>query len=101
MRKILLLTASLFLTIGAMAQTPIQSGQFDANKLYRIYNQKTENGAQNNDTGYMAISVNDAKTQGVMKAYDANDEPMNIKQTQIFSTTFTRKPSFQQPSQLT
>ncbi|MBQ5896627.1 MAG: discoidin domain-containing protein, partial [Bacteroidaceae bacterium] len=74
MRKILLLTASLFLTIGAMAQTPIQSGQFDANKLYRIYNQKQESGAGNNDAGYMAISVNDAKTQGVMKAYDANDE---------------------------
>ena len=74
MRKILLLTALLFLTIGAMAQTHIQSGQFDANKLYRIYNQKTETNASNNDAGYMAISVNDAKTQGVMKPYDANDE---------------------------
>ena len=74
MKKVLLLTASLFLTIGAMAQTPIQSGQFDANKLYRIYNQKTETGATNNDTGYMAISVNDGATQGVMKAYDASDE---------------------------
>ncbi len=74
MRKILLLTASLFLTIGAMAQTPIQSGQFDANKLYRIYNQKQETGAGNNDAGYMAISVNDGATQGIMKAYDANDE---------------------------
>ena len=74
MRKILLLTASLFLTIAAMAQTPIQSGQFDANKLYRIYNKKTETNASNNDAGYMAISVNDAKTQGVMKPYDANDE---------------------------
>lgn len=74
MKKFLLLTASLFLTIGAMAQTPIQSGQFDANKLYRIYNKKTETNASNNDAGYMAISVNDAKTQGVMKPYDANDE---------------------------
>ena len=74
MRKILLLTASLFLTIGAMAQTPIQSGQFDANKLYRIYNQKTETNASNNDAGYMAISVNGDATQGIMKAYDANDE---------------------------
>lgn len=74
MRKILLLTASLFLTIGAMAQTHIQSGQFDANKLYRIYNQKQETGAGNNDAGYMAISVNDDATQGIMKAYDANDE---------------------------
>lgn len=74
MKKFLLLTASFFLTIGAMAQTPIQSGQFDANKLYRIYNQKQESGAGNNDAGYMAISVNDAKTQGVMKPYDANDE---------------------------
>ena len=57
-----------------MAQTPIQSGQFDANKLYRIYNKKTETGANNNDDVYKAISVNDAKTQGVMKPYDANDE---------------------------
>ena len=74
MRKILLLTASLFLTIGAMAQTPIQSGQFDANKLYRIYNQKQETGAGNNDAGYMAISVNGDATQGIMKPYDANDK---------------------------
>lgn len=57
-----------------MAQTPIQSGQFDANKLYRIYNKKTETGANNNDDVYKAISVNNAKTQGVMKPYDANDE---------------------------
>ena len=57
-----------------MAQTPIQSGQFDANKLYRIYNKKTETGANNNDDVYKAISVNDAKTQGIMKPYDANDE---------------------------
>ena len=74
MKKILLLTASLFLTIGAMAQTPIQSDQFNADKLYRIYNKKTETNASNNDRGFMAISVNDAKTQGVMKPYNANDE---------------------------
>ena len=73
MKKILLLTASLFLTIGAMAQTPIQSGQFDANKLYRIYNQKQESGASNNDATLMAIAPKN-DTQACMKAYDVNDE---------------------------
>ena len=46
---------------------------FDASKLYRIYNQKQESGASNNDATLMAIAPKN-DTQACMKAFDVNDE---------------------------
>ena len=44
MRKFTLFLMSLFLSVGAMAQTPIKSADFDATKTYRIYNKAVDKG---------------------------------------------------------
>ena len=59
---------SLFLTVGAMAQTAINSADFDPTKTYRIYNKAEDKG----DTGWKAMSYINSK--GCLKPYDASDE---------------------------
>ena len=68
MRKFTLLIASLFITLGAMAQTAINSADFDPSKTYRIYNKAEDKG----DTGWKAMSYINSK--GCLKPYNASDE---------------------------
>ena len=67
---------SLFLTVGAMAQTAINSADFDPSKTYRIYNKAEDKG----DTGWKAMSYINSK--GCLKPYDASD---NTQKWQIIS----------------
>ena len=71
MRKITLFLMSLFLTVGAMAQSPINFANFDASKTYRIYNKATDKG----DTEWKAMSYSNQR--GCLKSYNVADVSLN------------------------
>ena len=68
MRKFTLFLMSLFLTVGAMAQTSINFADFDASKTYRIYNKAEDKG----DAVWKAMSHN-GSSRGCLKVYNAGD----------------------------
>ena len=68
MRKFTLFFMSLFLTVGAMAQTPIKSADFDATKTYRIYNKAVDKG----DATWKAMAHN-ATGGACLKSYNVAD----------------------------
>ena len=68
MRKFTLFLMSLFLTVGAMAQTSINFADFDASKTYRIYNKAEDKG----DAVWKAMSYNN-NSKGCLKVYNAGD----------------------------
>ena len=68
MKKFTLFLMSLFLTVGAMAQTPINFADFDASKKYRIYNKAVDKG----DNGWKAMSYN-SSNGGCLKIYNETD----------------------------
>ena len=68
MRKFTLFLMSLFLSVGAMAQTPIKSADFDATKTYRIYNKAVDKG----DATWKAMAHN-ATGGACLKSYNVAD----------------------------
>ena len=70
MKKVMFFIASLFLVVGAMAQSPINSADFNADNKYRIYNKAASKG----DASWMAIAPKENHANACLKAYDADDE---------------------------